>query len=68
MKVGDQEWDSSSGPWSIDNAYVNGGMIPNAYVILHEGHEIARGHDPVELLRIVDAANATADLMNEEAA
>lgn len=61
MKVGESEWRAKPGPYAIDNLFMLGDMIPGQYVILHDGHEIARGHDPVELLRIVDAANAAED-------
>lgn len=67
MKVGDCEWRAKTGPYSIDNFWRNGEIVPNEYCILHDGHEIAWGHDPVELLRIVDAANAAADLMEQAA-
>lgn len=52
--------------WSIDNLWMLGEIRPGWYVILKDGHEICRGTDPMEMLRMVDTLNAAEDRKEED--
>jgi len=47
--------------WSIDNLHLIGELKTGQFVLLRDGHEVARGTDALLLMRIADTMNAAED-------